>query len=174
MLVDEQLNSLLTEREDITEWIWKIAVDTGSEVRYFDLLHGKVFVLKLGFLAAFVLDKAAAGSWSEIATFVTLPAWVRGASSVDLYLEAFPETTAFLLDDVALYEEDTSGWEQEANERIEQIRKSNLRVTFVMESGSVEGLHLQVTQKSQKSQKPQPAGDSKVSPLWLRIRGSEP
>ena len=81
---------------------------------------------------------------------MTLPAWVRGASSVDLYLEAFPETTAFLLDDVALYEEDTSGWEQEANERIEQIRKSNLRVTFVMESGagSVEGLHLQVTQKS--------------------------
>ena len=55
MLVDEQLNSLLTEREDITEWIWKIAVDTGSEVRYFDLLHGKVFVLESGFLAAFVL-----------------------------------------------------------------------------------------------------------------------
>ena len=53
MLVDEQLNSLLTEREDITEWIWKIAVDTGSEVRYFDLLHGKVFVLESGFLAAF-------------------------------------------------------------------------------------------------------------------------
>ena len=53
MLVDEQLNSLLTEREDITEWIWKIAVDTGSEVRYFDLLHGKVFVLELRFLAAF-------------------------------------------------------------------------------------------------------------------------
>ena len=57
--------------------------------------------------------------------------------------------TSFLVDDVALYEEDTSGWEEEANERIEQIRKSNLRVTFVMESGgSVDDLQLDVTQKS--------------------------
>ena len=125
--------SILTETEDITEWIWKVAGDDGSGVRYFDLLHGK----------------ATAGSWSEFATFVTLPPWIRGASSIDLYLEAFPETTSFLVDDVALYEEDQTGWEDEANERIERIRKSDLRVTFVMESGgSVEGLKLEVTQKS--------------------------
>ena len=125
---------MLTETEDITEWIWKIAVDSGSEIRYFDLLHGKA---------------SASAGWTEFATFVTLPAWVRGAASIDLYLEAFPETTSFLVDDVALYEEDTSGWEEEANERIEQIRKSDLRVTFVMESGgSVDDLQLEVNQKS--------------------------
>ena len=99
---------MLTETEDITEWIWKIAVDSGSEIRYFDLLHGKA---------------SASAGWNEFATFVTLPAWVRGATSIDLYLEAFPETTSFLVDDVALYEEDTSGWEEEANQRIELIRK---------------------------------------------------
>ena len=43
--------------------------------------------------------------------------------------------TSFIMDDVALYEEDTSGWEKEANQRIEQIRTSSLRVTIVTESG---------------------------------------
>ena len=43
--------------------------------------------------------------------------------------------TSFLVDDVALYEEDTSGWEEEANQRIEQIRKSSLRVTILTDPG---------------------------------------
>ena len=64
------INSMLTVSEDITEWIWKIAVDSGNEIRYFDLLHGKAF---------------ASAGWTEFATYVTPPAWVRGAASIDLF-----------------------------------------------------------------------------------------
>ena len=63
------INSMLTDSEDITEWIWKIAVDSGNEIRYFDLLHDKAF---------------ASAGWTEFATYVTPPAWVRGAASIDL------------------------------------------------------------------------------------------
>ena len=61
---------MLTDAEDITEWIWKIAVDSGNEIRYFDLLHGQA---------------STSAGWTEFATFVTPPAWVSGAASIDLF-----------------------------------------------------------------------------------------
>ena len=59
---------MLTETEYITDCFWKIAVDSGNEIRYFDLLHGKA---------------SASAGWTEFATFVTPPAWVRVAASID-------------------------------------------------------------------------------------------
>ena len=64
------INSMLTDSLDIAEWIWKIAVDSGNKIRYFDLLHGKAF---------------ASAGWTEFANYVTHPAWVRGAASIDLF-----------------------------------------------------------------------------------------
>jgi len=125
--------SIYSETEDLTEYIWKIAVTKNEELRYFDLQHGKVV----------------AGSWKDDFTFITLPSFVREAQSIDFYLEAFPETAAFRIDDVALYDQDASNWEDEANGRIDLLRKRNLNIAFdFLDSDISENLRLQVTQKT--------------------------
>ena len=79
-----------------------------------------------------------------------MSSWVVGASEIKLYLEVSPNSD-FNIDDVSLEEVDNGGeeedWEEEAAERINTLRKRDLRMKVVMPEGtSYDQLMLEVTQ----------------------------
>ena len=81
---------------------------------------------------------------------VNLPASVAGANEIKLYLEVSPSSN-FDLDNVSLEEADNGGtddWEEEADARIDLLRKRNLTLEVVMPKGTTyDGLVMEVTQR---------------------------
>lgn len=69
-------------------------------------------------------------------------------SGMRLYVESADSNTAnFYLDDVVMYKVDGSAWKTTANERIEQVRKRDLQIKVVNDSGTaVSGANVQITQ----------------------------
>ena len=125
-------NYSIYSEDDLSEYIWKITVTKDKETKYFDLHHGSV----------------SAANWKTTFTYITFPEFVREAQHIELYLEAFPETASIIIDDVFLYDEDASDWVTDANERIEQIRKKNFNIAFVVGNESSEEITLEVTKKT--------------------------
>jgi len=99
-------------------------------------------------------DVQVAGEWQEMESkIINFPPPVLDATEVQLYLEGDPGTSFFRMDDVYLTtREDPDNWEEEANERIEKLRKSNADIKIVASSnhnkGQASGYTLQVEQKT--------------------------
>ena len=90
----------------------KLHVKAGSEEKYLSLFSSEVM----------------APEWETHQALVNINPLVAAADSVDLYFEGNPVSTDFSLDNVSLreYRPDLS-WKDEANRRIETLRK---RYTF--------------------------------------------
>ena len=107
---------------------WKVRVTVGGEVAYFKLTS----------------DTLSGGDWREVSHDIALPAAVLGANEVKLYLEVDPKG-AYGLDDVSLTATETGGdWEEEANARIDVLRRRN--VSLQIEGMEANQLVLEVHQ----------------------------
>jgi len=104
-----------------------------------------------------IFDVRVVGYWKEREpVLVNLPPEALEATEAEIYLEGDPATTSFKMDQVYLtVRENPDNWEDEANERIVKIRKSNVNITVLATSQYGDDLKsdltLQVTQTSQPS-----------------------
>jgi len=97
---------------------WKVRVTTGAgQVKYYSIMSQQI----------------EEGSWSKGFRFLTFPAQALGAQELKLYLEVKPNVN-FGLDDVVLEQVDDGHWEEEANQRIDILRKRDLSMVI---TGSV-------------------------------------
>ena len=54
------------------------------------------------------------------------------------------------LDNISIEPEDEGNWEEEANQRIEIIRKRNVKINFELDSVKPENLQIEIEQKNHK------------------------
>ena len=85
--------------------------------------------------------------WETYQSLVNIEELVTTADSVDLYFEGGPVSTDFSLDSVSLreYRADQS-WKNEANQRIETLRKREVNFEFVDIDATTLSLDIQQTQ----------------------------
>ena len=109
----------------------KLHVKAGSEEKYLSLFSSEVM----------------APNWETRQAVVNINQLVAGADSVDLYFEGSPVSSDFSLDNVSLreYRPDLS-WKDEANRRIETLRKRDVSFEFVDIDASSLWLDIQQTQ----------------------------
>ena len=84
---------------------------------------------------------------------MTLPDSIINAGEIEFYLEVFPGSAEYNLDNVTLEIVNEENWEQEANERIEIVRKRN--VTIYLDSNNsnfltTDNLTLKIEQRNQQ------------------------
>ena len=111
---------------------WKLHVISGQEERYFPLFH----------------QDFSSSDWTNWGVGLGINNIVLGADSVEIYFEATPETANFNLDNIVMeqYQPGVSprgifsylcriilddSWRDEANMRIEEIRKSDVMFNFI-------------------------------------------
>ena len=108
---------------------------------------------------------------------VNLPASVAGANEIKLYLEVSPSSN-FDLDNVSLEEADNGGtgdWEEEADARIDLLRKRNLTLEVVMPKGTTYNqLVMEVTQRGHNFPFGTAVKSSKLADCWDAGNGSQP
>ena len=109
----------------------KLHVKAGTEEAYLSLFSSEVTAL----------------DWETRQALVNINQLVATADSVDLYFEGSPVSTDFSLDNVSLreYQPDLS-WKDEANRRIETLRKREVSFDFVDIDASSLVLDIQQTQ----------------------------
>ena len=108
---------------------------------------------------------------------VNLPASVAGANEIKLYLEVSPSSN-FDLDNVSLEEADNGGtddWEEEADARIDLLRKRNLTLEVVMPKGTTyDQLVMEVTQRGHNFPFGTAVKSSRLADCWDAGNGSQP
>ena len=106
-----------------------------------------------------------------------MSSWVVGASEIKLYLEVSPNFD-FNIDDVSLGEVDNGGgedWEEEAAERINTLRKRNLRMDVVMPEGTLfDQLMLEVTQLAHSFPFGTAVKSPRIAACWDAGDGTQP
>ena len=108
---------------------WKVRVKAGDSTNYFLLSSDSASV-----------------DWSPFFHFVSLPAQVVGAEEVKLYLE-LTDLITYDLDDVSLERQDAGNWEEEANQRIDELRRRDVVLEVKLPTGGVsEDLVVEVEQ----------------------------
>ena len=122
----------------------KLHVKAGSEEKYLSLFSSEVTAVE----------------WETRQALVNINPLVTTADSVDLYFEGSPVSTDFSLDNVSLreYRPDLS-WKDEADRRIETLRKREVSFDFV--DMDVSSLRLEIKQ----TQHLFPFGQAVKSPL---------
>jgi GH35 family endo-1,4-beta-xylanase len=126
------LNFSMKSVESVTA-NWKIKVTKSGQVRYFTIHSASVDA-----------------EWQEIFSFLTLPTFILGSQEVQLYLEATPAEADLALDNISLEPQDVGNWEEEANRRIDTLRKKNVDINFNLDSINPDDLQIEVNQKNHK------------------------
>ena len=67
-------------------------------------------------------------NWENTFDYLTLPDSIINAEEIEFYLEVIPGSAEYNLDNVTLEIVNEENWEQEANERIEILRKRNVTI----------------------------------------------
>ena len=67
-------------------------------------------------------------NWENTFDYLTLPDSIINAEEIEFYLEVIPGSAEYNLDNVTLEIVNEETWEQEANERIEILRKRNVTI----------------------------------------------
>ena len=115
--------------------------------------------------------------WTSLSHEVNLPASVAGANEIKLYLEVSPSSN-FDLDNVSLEEADNGGtddWEEEADARIDILRKRNLTLEVVMPKGTTyDQLVMEVTQRGHNFPFGTAVKSSRLADCWDAGNGSQP
>ena len=89
--------------------------------------------------------------WTISFDFITLPQFIIGSDEIELYLEVSPENTDYNLDNVILEIVEEGNWVEEANQRINKLRKSNITFHFNFDSSiNMKELFLELEQKTHK------------------------
>ena len=89
--------------------------------------------------------------WTIAFDFITLPQFIIGSDEIELYLEVSPENTDYNLDNVILEIVEEGNWVEEANQRIDKLRKSNITFHFNFDSSiNMNDLSLEFEQKTHK------------------------
>ena len=92
-------------------------------------------------------------NWENTFDYLTFPDSIINAEEIEFYLEVIPGSAEYNLDNVTLEIVNEENWEQEANERIEILRKRN--VTIYLDSNNsnfltTDDLTLKIVQKNQQ------------------------
>ena len=124
---------------------WKIKVTKADQVKYFTIHTTSV---------------ETNNEWEDIFSLLTLPSLIIGAEEVQLYLEVSPADADYDLDNVSLEQQDLGDWEEEANKRIETLRKRTVEISFNLDLINPGDLQIEITQKNHKF----PFGTAVVSP----------
>jgi len=128
--------SMYSESSDSIHAEWKIKVEKGQETQYFSLFGS-------------IVENH--DDWTISFDFITLPQFIIGSDKIELYLEVSPENADYILDNVILEIVDEGNWVEEANQRIDTLRKSNINFHFNFDSSvKTEDLLLEIEQKTHK------------------------
>ena len=127
-----EFNFSIKSSEKITA-TWKVKVTKADETNYFVIYAGDI-------------DNQ---DWENVFTPLTLPNFILGSDEVQFYLEVTPAETDYSLDNISLGAADVGDWEEEANQRIDALRKRNVNINFNLDSSVIiEDLVLEIEQKS--------------------------
>ena len=90
------------------------------------------------------------GEWKDIFSSVTLPTSIIWADEALLYLGLIPADADYDLDNVSMEHQEWGDWEEEANNRIENLRKRHVAISFDLDSINPTELQLEINQKNHK------------------------
>ena len=93
---------------------WKVKVINSGETKYYTIHTTEV----------------ESTEWEDIFSYLTLPTFILGSEEVQLYLEVTPAEADLSLDNVSMGSEDEGDWIEEANKRIDTLRKKNVDIKF--------------------------------------------
>ena len=113
---------------------WKIKVTKSEETKYFVIYTGHI-------------DNQ---EWETIFEYITLPTFILGSDEVQFYLEVTPGNADIDLDNISLGPEDEGNWEEEANYRIDRLRKRNVKINLNIDAVDSEDLQIEIEQKNHK------------------------
>ena len=115
---------------------WKVKVTKSEETKYFTIHTADV-------------DNQ---EWESIFSNLTLPIFILGSDQVQLYLEVSPAEADISLDNISLKPEgnEKGDWEEEANQRIDAIRKRNVKINFNLDAINPADVQIEIEQKNHK------------------------
>ena len=87
-----------------------------------------------------------ATNWTNYKVAVDIDSSLTTAETVELLFEGSPATSNFDLDNISLHNTDDDSWKEEANDRIEKLRKRNVEFNF--DDVDARQLRLEVKQSS--------------------------
>ena len=109
---------------------WKLDVTRGEEDQFVSLFS----------------EHISPSDWRNFTVGVDINDIVAQAESIDILFEGSPATSNFYLDNISLQETDDGTWRDEANDRIEELRKNNVELNFLDTDGTQ--MTVEVTQTS--------------------------
>ena len=109
---------------------WKLHLISGGEEQFVSLFS----------------DLFSPSDWRNFTVSVDIDDIVTQAELVEIIFEGSPASSDFYLDNISLQETDDDSWKEEANDRIEKFRKSNVEINF-LDTDSTQ-LTVEVTQTS--------------------------
>ena len=111
---------------------WKMKITKSGETNYYLLYTGT----------------AGNQGWEDIQTFVTLPHFLLGCDTVELYLEVTPGEAELDLDNITMEKVEEGNWKEEADKRIEILRKRNMKINYRIDETNPEDLEFEIVQKT--------------------------
>ena len=138
--------SLLTAAEDL-----KVSLNFSLQTSESATFHWKLRITKSGETKYYQIHTVTTESqdWSDIFDYITLPTYILGAEEAEFYMEATPDEAEISLDNISLSQADEGEWIEEANQRIDRLRKKNVKVDLNVDPDvSIEELLLEVHQIS--------------------------